>query len=132
MYKQFSESLYTKHDKIAKKAVIKWARECGYSILENSDRYGVDLLLQFGVEIEQRPCWNGENFPFSTIHIPSRKAKFMNGRNKYVIVNNDSSYCLVIDGSEIKSSPKVNNPNKYMDEEMFYDVSKSKFKLHKL
>lgn len=129
--KRFHKNLYDKHDP-AKKAVCKWLVDAGIPCRVAStgkDRYGVDLIVErpdetYGVEVEQRPDWKGEHFPFKTVHIPWRKLKLMAESTRYAVVNADETWIMAIMCSDIlKHGKRVEKKTKYTDNEAFIEIA---------
>ena len=129
MNKPFDPQLFGANDPQSRSVVAEFYKSRGCLVRANPDQYGIDLFVTRKVEIERRPNWYGNRFPFETVHIPARKEKFFNEGCLYVVVNGGYDAMLTIDGSVILKHPRVRVPNKFMDDEFFYDVPSCKFKL---
>ncbi len=131
--KAFNVSLFNEYDVSGRHVVIKFLSQwwkC--QIEENPDEFGVDLLIKRDntivgyVEVEVRPIWNQNNFPFTTINIPYRKKKFftLDLPTYYCILNKSLDKYLFITSDEIVNSPVTENKNKYVStDEYFYNVN---------
>lgn len=105
-------------------------------LVEEGGTYDVDLLcfldgLLVGyAEVERRHSWVDE-FPFQTVHVPARKAKFLSLDRPMVLfsVRADLKQALWCRGEDIKGSPVEVKANRYMPEEEFYVVPISKWTL---
>lgn len=137
-YKKFSKKLYSQNDAQAKTLAIEFFqnRYPGSRVVENPNQYGPDLELWEGdlfygyIECEVKHSWKTKDFPYNTIQIPSRKAKYF-VENLHPIVlfmlNSDHSAAFIIDGEDISASPLVEVPNKYVASgEKFFQVPVSK------
>jgi hypothetical protein len=128
----FNKDAYTASDTEVKKVIIPFLRNEGYDVYENPDTYGIDLSCNM-FELEQRTIWEGNTFPFKTIHIPARKSKFFKFKLYYFIVNKDMSYFLSVHSSTITKYKieEVKRRDK-TDSEYFYNIPISEFKLYKI
>lgn len=133
--KPFEQSLFDENDPKSREAVITYFASRGIFLFDNPDRYGVDLKNKDGslsVEVERRPVWDKDEFPFKEVNVPSRKAKFFNAGAAYVIVSNDFSRIGVIRNSLIlkylNSDTLKESANRYVGSgELFYKIPKSEF-----
>ena len=139
-YKPFSQELHAKHDPRARQAVARMLEKRGLIAYENPDRYGIDILVYrctykpysvYGalvgrVETEVKACWKTEKFPYPTVHIPLRKAKFIGASRKcrtyFVLFNNLLTVSVWVPAAVVWSADRANVPNKYMDSEEFFDI----------
>ena len=126
--KPFSESLYTKNDD-AKHLAIDWLKEQGYDMYVNPDQYGIDLLgsnretgKKIEVEVEVKHNWSGPNFPFSTVHFPARKLKFVNPKSFFIMLNTERTHILVVSGTQVCHSRTINKSTLYTETEDFMEV----------
>jgi len=127
--KKFDQSIHDATDAVSKEAMISFFRELGLPVEENLDKYGVDLVVPF-CEIEQRAIWSGDTFPYETVHIPSRKSKFMLLGVKYAVLNKELNRCLITDTATIKRYAQVEVRNNLVSQgEYFYDVPLKEFSL---
>jgi len=135
--KPFSRALHQSNDPQSRRVVIEYFKKQGIPLVENNNQYGVDLLSPDGavrMELEHRLPWVGEDFPFSEINVPERKAKFLDdGVTAYAILSRDFSRMGIIEGKDIKpyivDTNLHLNRNKYVkDGEYFYKIPTEKFK----
>jgi hypothetical protein len=130
--KQFSQQLHDDNDPIARKKVkkfIEWNH--GISLMENPDKYDIDLICQengnitAGYEVERRHNWLGKDFPFATLHVPERKAKYADRAypTYYVATNKLVNYALLMPFSELQKAYCQEQRNKFVGEgEFFFNV----------
>lgn len=62
-----------------------------YNLLKKSNIY-----LQYNIEVEQRPDFKNDKFPYDTISIPYRKRKYKKNNTIFCVVNNDCTYLYYI------------------------------------
>lgn len=137
--KIFEQSLHDENDAPAREAVKRLYANIGYKLIDNPDKYGIDLIDREGilsVEVERRLVWNTKEFPFSEVNFLQRKEKFFNiSKSKiteYAIVSADFKRAGIIDKQTLMAfidltSPEE-SPNKYVnDSEYFYKIPKAKF-----
>jgi hypothetical protein len=139
--KKFSQELYNEHNDRAINAVIREFEEAGLFATRNDDRYGPDVVVYKGfqptyyVEVEVKLAWKPDTvFPFDTIHLPERKAKFLNlGLPiEFWILRSDLKESLVLPEHIIHSSNLTIVPNRYIEAgEQFFNVPVSEC-IHKL
>lgn len=130
MFKRFDRELFEKFDKLARDAGKRYWKAKGYHVVDNTDRYGPDLIVtpvggdeysngDFYCEVEIKRPWKGKDFQYPQIQIPGRKAKFLN-KDKYnlpicfLVLNSDQTYGYLIEGETLASTPLVEVPNKYV------------------
>jgi len=86
MAKDFDKKLHDKYDGPAKdtfEKFMEWYRPDDIVTRDPFGRYGVDFSINRNgkmlyLDVEVRTCWvNNDDFPFDTIHLPSRKLKFV-------------------------------------------------------
>lgn len=145
-YKQFNPELHIRYDSLGRDAVKRYfiakalLQDKPYRrAVDNPDQVGVDLLLKDSnnvtvayCEVEVRPGWHGDTFPFATVHVPERKTKLLNNdlHTWFVSVNAEQSHMLVCDAATVLNSPLREVPNRYIAEnERFYDVPVSSMRL---
>lgn len=129
MYKPFSQELYDRDD-AAKEFVIEYfTQRHGFMVYVNPDKYGIDLIVEnergkFELEVEVKHNWKGPKFPFQTIHFAHRKIKFaQNPQNvSFIMLNDDWSYGLVIEGETFAKSPIITKNTIYTKNERFIEV----------
>mgnify|MGYP003628913090 FL=1 len=130
MFKRFDRELFEKFDKLARDAGKRYWKAKGYHVIDNTDRYGPDLIVtpvggdeysngDFYCEVEIKRPWKGKDFQYPQIQIPGRKAKFLN-KDKYnlpicfLVLNADQTYGYLIEGETLAETPLVEVPNKYV------------------
>lgn len=128
MYKVFQQKTFDKYDQPAREKAKKFWFANGFLCKDNEDEYGVDLVVEkngrrFYCEVEVKTVWHGQHFKYDSIHIPSRKSKFLNKPTKFMIFNNSMTMAALISRSAVleatmKTVANVNIPHG----ERFYDV----------
>ncbi len=137
MKKPFDSVLYEADDN-AKFIVIGWLERNGFVAWVNPDQYGIDVLAerdgdQYGFEVEVKHNWQGEKFPYSTVHFSARKQKFIGWNHFFTMLNDERSCVLVVDENVLRSADVVNKATKYTSDELFIAVPLSQcvvFRLH--
>jgi hypothetical protein len=137
--KPFNQQLFDENDPESREIVRElymWFNK-STKIIDNPNRYGVDLL-QYNligkpyraIEVERRSWWRGERFPFDTIHIPTRKIKYVQESRElgfpmleYACVNDDLTWVMLFDMYSIEEYPtiKMDAPHRPPGEP-FYDI----------
>ena len=129
--KPFSKGNHKANDKPAKDAVLKFLRSKGLDAIENPNDYGVDILVS-RYEVERRNIWT-DKFPYKTVHVPARKAKFLKFPIIYAVVNTNFDRVMLCSSVVIRKYPKIEVPNKSMPEgEYFYDVPIKEWTIYKI
>jgi hypothetical protein len=119
--KKFNKESHAANDKPAKDLVIRFLQSKGLDAIENPNDYGIDIMVS-RYEVERREIWIN-SFPFKTVHIPARKAKFLKYSIVYAIVNKDFNKIMLCTSEVIRQYDKVEVPNKSVPRgEYFYDV----------
>lgn len=135
--KKFSKSLHRSSDPKSRKVVKEYLLKQGIIVKDNPNQYGVDLISEDGtllVEVEHRLVWTDEEFPYSEINVPERKAKFLaEGKSQYIIVSRDFSHIGIIDAHAVKpyivNTNLVENRNRFVrDGEYFFKIPIECFK----
>ena len=133
VHKKFNRRNYDANDESGKEAVTRFLQAQGLLVKENPDRYGIDLIANgithnkkvfdnVPVEVERRIIWK-DNFPFSTVHIPERKTKFLKHYMLYAVVNLDYDKVMFCPSNIIKQYKPIEVPNKSVaNDEYFYNV----------
>lgn len=131
MKKRFDKELFTQNDTLARAAGKRYWASQGYSVEDNADRYGPDLIVTthdketFFSEVEIKKVWSGETFAYDTLQIPARKKKFLLLERPcmFIVFNNEQTHGFLCTHSELAASPLVEVSNKYVRAgEMFYQV----------
>lgn len=127
--KPFDPGLHDKYDQPGKDWVKSYIeRNWGCTVAEFG-QYDIDLIaIRDGkvvgyIEVEVRD-WGGDSCPFSTIHVPHRKAYTLERYPDTVFfaVCNTMDAGYWVKAETILSSPVVDSPNKLMQGEKFFDV----------
>jgi len=138
VHKRFDKKLFEENDKKAKGIAIKYYKDLGYNIEENSKRYGPDLLLHdkdnkfIGyVECEKKNVWKEYEFPYDSVQFPERKKKYVLTNQDCIVtffmVNKECSRALIVDGNDLINSPLEEVSNKYIRKgEYFFKVDLKK------
>lgn len=136
MRKPFDKKLFEQNDALARQAVSQYLRSHGVTISPNPDQYGVDLFEMdddefdgpypvLGIECEIKRVWSGPDFPWGTIQLPERKAKYRSPTLDvdYWLLNSECTHAIVIRGSLLDQFPPKEVRNKYVAKgEMFYQI----------
>lgn len=131
MRKKFDRELFEANDTAARHAVTRYILATSDVTVENNpDKYGVDLLvtgglMDYAVECEIKRVWKGEDFPWDTLQLPERKAKFIRAGVpvEFWILNNELTHAMVIQTDVLLSLTPVEVPNKYVAQgEKFFQV----------
>lgn len=130
-YKQFDPALYEQYNRAAIDAVRSHINASGLFVQDNDDIYGPDLVVYLGfkpryyVECEVKLIWSGPDFPFDTIQLPERKAKFARLPKpcEFWICNREYTHAIVISDRNLEPDMIVEVPNKLVaNGELFYQV----------
>tara|TARA_R110000744_G_scaffold100511_3_gene193871 strand:+ start:95 stop:547 length:453 start_codon:yes stop_codon:yes gene_type:complete len=138
---KFNKECFDAVDAKSREASIRYIESKGCGVQDHPDKYAVDLIATtpegktIYVECERRNIWSNGRFPYSSIHIPYRKKKFLELDFPCVYHAWDSNYeyAISLHSDVIKESPVVEVPNRAIESgEYFYDVPINKTKLIKL
>ena len=136
--KIFNEQDFLDFDVSARAKAKIYLSNAGYKVEDNVDKYGVDLVCEcnhgrkFAVEVEVKKGWAGE-FSFPTLHIPFRKAKFINGSTLFFVFSSNLWSVGIVTSDTLKNSPISEVENyKVLGKEKFFDVPKDKVKFVRL
>jgi hypothetical protein len=136
-YKPFDQEVHDACDPPSRVAVKRWVESHWGVKADDFEKYKVDLVCSRGgvsvgyIEIEVRQWFCGLPVQYSTIHIPSRKAKLFNNDlpTIYFVVSGDFNHGLWINTEEILKCEQIEVRNTAIAEgEYFYDVPTDKFK----
>tara|TARA_R100001594_G_scaffold47307_1_gene80228 strand:+ start:3115 stop:3513 length:399 start_codon:yes stop_codon:yes gene_type:complete len=131
IYKKFNKENHKANDKPAKDLVIKFLQSKGLDAIENPNDYGIDIMVS-RYEVERRIIWK-DKFPFKTVHIPSRKSKFLKYNIMYAVVNKDFDKIMLCKSSTIRKYKQIEVPNKSVPKgEYFYDVPIEEWSIYKV
>lgn len=123
-YKKFDEELYAQYDP-AKQIVIDFFERNGHKAIVNPDQYGIDLIIddKFFVEVEVKNEFKGAKFTWDTLHIPSRKKKFITDATMFCVVNVEGTHAMFAPGKIVKRCRRDEVPNnKIASGELFFIV----------
>jgi hypothetical protein len=136
--KRFDRDLFSENDTLARAAGKRYWESQGYTVEDNPDRYGPDLLVtthdteRFYSEVEIKKVWSGKEFAYDTLQIPGRKKKFLLLERPcfFIVFNNEQTHGFLCTHSELAAAPLVEVSNKYVRAgELFYQVPISKLSL---
>lgn len=137
--KPFDQNLLDENDPKSREVVKKYFLSIGITLIDNPDKYGVDLIgvgSKLKVEVERRNVWKTGQFPYAEVNVPERKAKFFRNLDTcYVIVSEDYAYLGGLNPKDTIPFMKdaKENRNKYVGSgELFYKVPRDKFKWIKI
>lgn len=123
---KFNEQAYIACDSKAKSAIRDYLDSKG--VLTNiKEDYGPDIQSWQKVwhEVEIKSGWNNEWPPsWKTVHIPSRKKKYLErGKVMFWVLNKTCDRAILIDGKHLEDDYLEVIPNKrYPEGEYFYDI----------
>ena len=127
--KRFDRELYKSSDALARAAGKKYWSSLGYSVIDNPNTYGPDLIVTstmgFYSEVEIKKVWSGKEFAYDTLQIPERKKKFLglDMPTVFIVFNNEQTHGFVCTDEQLANSPLVEVSNKYVRSgELFYQV----------
>ena len=128
MRKPFDQSMYDSDDP-AKHLVLDWLMSTGFYGNINPDQYGIDLVgdysgVPYGIEVEIKHNWKGDQFPFSTVHFSARKLKFLKTTAcvVFVMLNHERTHALTVGKKSLESAIIVTKDTIYTDNEQFIEV----------
>ena len=123
--KPFDKALHDQFDALAKRKAMRWFARHGIHAIENPDRFGVDLIVPtFGYcEVEVKAGWKHGRFPFSSLHLPYRKLKFiqLDQPTMFIVWNASLSRLIWVEDWAINLKT-VELDNKFMSREKFFDI----------
>lgn len=122
--KRFDKSLYKMYDELAKDATKLYNEGLGQTLTDNPDRYRQDLVADdYLVECEVKLVWDTDEFPYDTVQLPQRKAKFFDKLTKFYIWNKALTRAATFWSDDIKDLEPVEVPNKYVYKgEFFFQI----------
>ena len=129
--KPFSKELFGRYDLAARIVMRLWLEDRGYSVKDNPDKYGVDLIaIKEGqvtwVEVEVKDAWADE-FKFKTLHLPFRKLKFATKDTVFVIFRRDFNYAFMFKGDVLADCEVVKKKTKFTKgDDEFFEIPLSK------
>jgi hypothetical protein len=139
--KRFSPSLYQANDAIAKQAGMYHLLNNGAQwVSMNPNRYGCDLLYRFNndfdtepllLEVEVKHTWDGGRFPYDTVNVLQRKAKYFEEGADLLLLSGNLKDYLIIKGADILALEPTEVQNKYVSMmEFFYQVPLEKVEFY--
>lgn len=135
MYKQFCASAHEIYDTAAKDKAIRFWEKLGYDCSENPDEFGVDLHVtgkgrKFNVEVEVKQVWHGLDFPYESLHIPARKAKFLAEPTVFMVFNSSLHAVAIINWKHVKSADMKTVANHNIKfGERFFDIPRDNIRV---
>ena len=126
--KPFDQSMYDSDDP-AKHLVLDWLMSQGFYGDINPDQYGIDLVgdysgVPYGIEVEIKHNWKGDQFPYSTVHFSARKLKFLKTPAEvvFIMLNHERTHALTVGKKSLESAIIVTKDTIYTDNEQFIEV----------
>jgi hypothetical protein len=124
--KPFDADQYEADDN-AKYRIIEWLETNRFAAWVNPDLYGIDVLAtrdgdDYGFEVEVKHNWQGEKFPYRTVHFSARKQKFIGWNHFFTMLNDERSCVLVVDEQALRAAPVVEKNTKFTTGELFIAV----------
>ena len=125
--KPFDKTLHSRHDYAAKNAVMEWLEGDGWTVYENPDKYGVDLLAyrdgrELMIEVEIKRAWNVK-FPFKSLHIPKRKEKFIKPNTIFMVLNDSLTQAYAIHAEALNMCVTIEkNTSLTREPDQFFEI----------
>lgn len=134
--KRFNQGLHDSHDPQSRRVVKEYLAKQGIIIKDNPNKRGVDLISEDGslqIELEHRPPWDGEEFPYSEVNVLERKKYLGEGKIQYIILSRDFSRLGIISGEAIKQYITDDNLHHHRNKNVYegeyvYKVPKEAFR----
>ena len=140
--KEFSQILHDATDLRARNAAKRLLIDSMYELVDNEDRYGVDLFLihkgihKANVEVEIKTNWSPKaKWGFENVNFLRRKEKYctLDKPTLFIIFNRDLSQYLTINSNIIFSCPLAEVSNKFNESgELFRKVPNNACKFNKI
>lgn len=100
---KFNQESFDQNDGIGRQLLTAFLTEKCHNVLNNSDKYGIDLVsekdgIEYKWEVEmkpKRPWTNREDFAFKTVSFLNRKAKWKDTMFWYVIICTETRAALM-------------------------------------
>ena len=133
-YKKFEQDEFDTYDNLARNIMKEFFSRQGYTVTDNSDKYGVDLVVddRLYCEVQVKNAWSGKTFPFSDVNIESRKKKyfFLDKPTVFCLLNREHTHALFLSAKDVSNSERKEVRNKKIPEgELFYKVPIQKAKI---
>ena len=103
--KRFSQSLSDMHDPKSRQVVKEYLAKQGIIVKDNPNKKGIDLISEDGsiqIELEHRPPWIDEDFPYSDVNIMARKQYLNQGNVDYIILSRNFKRLGIIKGKDVQ------------------------------
>lgn len=122
--KRFDKELYRIYDELAKDATRLYNQKLGKTVSDNTNRYKQDLVCDDHLlECEVKIVWDSDEFPYDTVQLPQRKAKFFDALTQFYIWNKSLTRAATFWSEDIKDLEPVEVPNKYVySGEYFFQI----------
>jgi len=131
MNKPFSSSLFYNNDALARNVIKRYYFNKGIKLFDNPDKYGIDLFNKdFKIEVQIVNIWKRGNYPFKTIHLTTRKEKFIKKGVLFYMISNNLKKAIEIKAENINTENIIFKKNKYSNNEMeaFFEIPLKKTK----
>lgn len=134
--KRFDKELFLRSDPKSRRVVKEYLAKQGIIVKDNPNKRGVDLISEDGslqFELEHRPPWVDEDFPFSDVNVLARKQYLGEGKICYIILSRDFKRLGIITGEVLKEYIKDSNLHHHRNKNVYegeyvYKVPTEKFK----
>lgn len=122
--KRFDPVLHAKTDKKAKNKVAELLKDTDYTVVENPNKHGVDLLVYdkkgnhiLYIEAEIKNVWKRkEKFKWPDINFLKRKEKYckLDKKTLFILFNEDLTDYFTVEDEVVLDSPEAVVHNKYV------------------
>jgi hypothetical protein len=125
--KPFDPALYDADDN-ARDTILNWLNSYGWTLQNNPDPYGIDLIghdrlnREVSVEVEVKHHWHGERFPFPTVHVSARKRKYIKPNAYIIMLNDQRTHALMLNYNLLSQGKTVTKGTIYTAAEEFIEV----------
>jgi hypothetical protein len=134
--KKFDRPRFLKSDPQSRKVVKEYYKKQGIVLNDNPNRFGIDLISEDGslqIELEHRPPWKDECFPYSDVNIMARKQYLQDGNVDYIILSRDFKKLGIIKGKDLKPYIVDTNLHHHRNKDVYegeyvYKIPVEKFK----
>lgn len=133
--KKFDKDLFDAYDEVGKIAATRYFRWL-YPLVKITENpfgvFGIDLKVETGkdtffVDVEVRPEWVEDKFPFETIHLPARKVKFLSVDGNVAFLSLNKALTKGLFFTLKDQDPCISIANKYVTTgEDFYNIPVSR------
>ena len=128
MHKHFDQVAHAKYDSVARETARSFWSHNGWTVTDHPNEYAVDLMAEKDckrvyIEVEVKRGWHGERFQYDTVHLPLRKAKFLDKPTKFMVFNHSLTHAALFGRRAIQNSTISVVPNSQVSSgEKFYNV----------